>query len=167
MLLRPTTVLTCYRTRRRIGAYLDGALGGRASDITAAHLATCLRCHAELDTLRRLSAMLRRGMPLPVSPEWTGFWEGIRRGIEDDREKAFAPPPPAWWRRPRLVVGTAAALAVVASLILWQSSRYPLMLPVDAAISVSSADTDHPRGKVMIYSPPEKDLAVVWVFDLD
>ena len=39
--------------------------------------------------------------------------------------------------------------------------------PPAAAISVSSADTDHPRGTVMIDSPPEKDLAVVWVFDLD
>ena len=157
----------CYRTRRRIGAYVDGALDGRESDVTAVHLATCPRCHADLDTLRQLSAMLRRGAPTPKSPEWTGFWEGIRRRIEDDREKLLARPRRAWWRRPRLVVGTAAALAVVASLILWQRSRDPLVLPVDAAISVSSADTEHPRGKVMIYSPPEKDLAVVWVFDLD
>jgi len=157
----------CYRTRRRIGAYLDGALDGRESDVTAAHLATCPRCHTDLDTLRQLSAMLRRGVPTPVSLEWPGFWEGIRRRIEDDREELLAPPQPAWWWRPRLVVGTAAVLAVVASLILWQSSRDPLVLPVDASISVSSADTEHSRLIFIISAPPEKDLAVVWVFDLD
>lgn len=160
-------MLTCYRTRRRIGAYLDGALGGRESDVTTAHLATCLRCHAELDALRRLSAMLGRVVPSPESLEWTGFWEGVRRGIEEGRGKAAATSWTARWRHPRLIVGTAAALAVVALVVLWQAPRAPLTPPADAAISVSSADTDHPRGTVMIYSPPEKDLAVVWVFDLD
>lgn len=150
-----------------MGAYLDGALGGRESDVTTAHLATCLRCHAELDTLRRLSAMLRRGLPSPGSLEWTGFWEGVRRGVEDGRGKVTATPWAARWRRPRLVVGTAAALAVAASVVLWPAPRAPLTPPAAAAISVSSADTDHPRGTVMIYSPPEKDLAVVWVFDID
>ena len=160
-------MLTCYRTRRNIGAYLDGALGGRESDVTAAHLATCRSCHAELDTLRRLSAMLRRGVPSPASPEWTGFWEGVRRGIEDGRGEVLATLRADWWRRPRLVVGTAVALAVVASVVLWRAPRESLAPLAAAAISVSSADTDHPRGTVMIYSPPEKDLAVVWVFDLD
>jgi anti-sigma factor RsiW len=155
----------CYRTRRRIGAYLDGALGGRESDVTAAHLATCLSCHAELDTLKRLSAMLRHGVPSSAGPEWTGFWEGVRRGIEDGWVKVPAEPRADWWRRPRLVVGTAAALAVVASVAVWAPRES--LTPSTAAISVSSADTDHPRGAVMIYSPPEKDLAVVWVFDLD
>jgi len=160
-------VLTCYRIRRRIGAYLGGALGGRESDVTAAHLATCLSCHAELDTLRRLSAMLRRGVPSPASPEWTGFWEGVRRGIEDSRGKVPSTPRADWWWRPRLVVGTAAVFAVAASVVLWRAPREPLTPTVAATISVSSADSDHPRGTVMIYSPPEKDLAVVWVFDLD
>lgn len=164
---RPTTVLTCYRTRRRIGAYLDGALVGRESDVTAAHLATCSRCQAELDTLRRFSVMLRRGVSSPSGPEWTGFWQGVRRGIEDGRGRFPAPSRAARWRRPRFVVGTAAALAVVASMLLWRATREPLAPPAAAAISVSSADTEHPRGTVMIYSPPEKDLAVVWVFDVD
>jgi anti-sigma factor RsiW len=153
-------MLTCYRTRRRIGAYLDEALGDRESSRAAAHIAECARCHAELASLRRLSALLRESAPSPTPPDWTGFWEGIRRGIETPRVEVRARP--GW--RPRLVAGAALAVAVGVSIVLWQIPRTPFAPETTAAISVSSADTDHPGGAVMIYSPPEKDLAVVWVF---
>jgi len=153
----------CYRTRRRIGAYLDDALGDRASSKAAVHIAGCPRCHAELVGLRRLASMLRETSPSPVLPDWTGFWEGVRRGIDEpglERRTRLL------WR-PRLVAGTAAALAIGASVIAWQLPRSPFTPQAAAEISVSSADTNHPRGTVMIYSPPEKDLAVVWVFAED
>lgn len=154
-------MLICYRTRRRIGAYLDEALGDRESARAAAHIAVCVRCHAEVESLRRVSVMLRQGMPSPAPPDWTSFWEGIRRGIEAPHVEA--PARPRW--RPRLVVGTAGALAVAASLVvLWQGPWLSLTPRVASVISVSSADTDHPGGTVMVYSPPERDLAVVWLF---
>lgn len=146
--------------RRRIGAYVDEALGDRESSRAAAHIAGCGRCHAEVASLRRLSVVLRQGAPAPAPPDWTGFWEGIRRGIEAPHVPARSRP--RW--RPRLVAGTAAALAVGASVIFWQMPRTQLTPEAAAAISVNSADTTHPRGTLMIYSPPEKDLAVVWVF---
>ena len=37
----------------------------------------------------------------------------------------------------------------------------------DAGVLVTSASTDDPRGTVMVYSNPEQDVAVVWVFGLD
>jgi anti-sigma factor RsiW len=154
-------VLTCYRTRRRIGAYLDDALGDRASSKAFAHIAGCPRCHAELASLRRLEAMLREGSPSPSLPDWTGFWEGVRRGVEAPAVEHRIRPRRV---RPRLVVGTAAALAVGASVIFWQIPRTPLSSQAVAAVTVNSADTQRPGGTVMIYSPPEKDLAVVWVF---
>ena len=107
--------------------------------------------------------MLREISPSPVLADWTGFWEGVRRGIEGPRVELRTR---SRWR-PRLVVGTAAALAVGASVILWQLPRSPLTSQAAAEISVNSADTNHPRGTVMIYSPPEKDLVVVWVFAED
>ena len=153
--------MICYRTRRRIGAYLDEALGDRKAARAAAHIAVCVRCHAEVESLRRVSAMLRQGMPSPALPDWTGFWEGIRRGIEAPRVEA---PGRARWR-PRLVVGTAGALAVAASLVVLWQVPWPSLTPrVASAISVSSADTGHPGGTVMVYSPPEKNFAVVWIF---
>jgi hypothetical protein len=107
--------------------------------------------------------MLRETSASPALPDWTGFWEGVRRGVEGPGVRLRNRP--RW--RPRLVVGTAAALAVGASVILWQLPRFPFTPQAAAEISVSSADTNHPRGTVMIYSPPEKDLAVVWVFAED
>jgi anti-sigma factor RsiW len=154
-------VLICYRTRRRIGAYLDEALGDREAARAAAHIAACARCHAEVESLRRLSVMLRHSVPSPAPPEWTGFWEGVRRGIEAPRVEARALP--RW--RPRLVVGAAGALAVAASLMILSQVPWPSLTPrVASVISVSSADTDHPGGTVMVYSPPDQNFAVVWVF---
>ena len=127
------------------------------------HIAGCARCHAELVSLRRLAAMLRETSRSPVLPDWTGFWERVRRGIEGPGVELRTRP--RW--RPRLVVGTAAAFAIGTAVILWQLPRSPFISQAAAEISVSSADTNHPRGTVMIYSPPEKDLAVVWVFAED
>jgi anti-sigma factor RsiW len=156
-------VLTCYRIRRRIGAYLDQALDERESSRASAHIAVCVRCHAEVASFRRLADMLRQSAPPPAAPDWTGFWEGIRRSIETP--PVVAPSRPRW--RPRLVVGTAAALAVGASVLFWQMPRSPFTSQAAAAISINSADTSHPGGTVLIYSPPEKDLAVVWLFSDD
>jgi hypothetical protein len=153
-------VLTCYRTRRRIGAYLDEALDDRQSASASAHLAVCARCRAEMDGLRQLSSLLRRSLPEPPLPDWTGFWEGVRRGIDPPRVAVRAQ---RRWR-PRLVAATALAAVVGVAVFVWQAPKNPFTPQAAAAISVSSADTAHPGGTVMVYSPPEKDLAVVWLF---
>jgi len=54
---------------------------------------------------------------------------------------------------------------VLASVTLWQMTSGPLA--PDAPIVVSSAQTDDPRGTVMVYSTHERDVAVVWVLGLD
>lgn len=158
-------MLTCYRTRRRIGAYLDGALDERQAARAGAHIAACARCQAEVDALRRLSALLRRGLRAPAPAEWTGFWEGVRRGVEAPR--VAARPRPAWRWRPGFAVGAAAMLVLAVSVALWQAPRGTLTPAGAATISVTSADTDDPRNTVMVYSPPERDLAVVWLFTSD
>ena len=107
--------------------------------------------------------MLRASALSLAPPDWTGFWEGVRRGIDAPRT---SPRIRVRWR-PRLIAGTAAACVVGLSVILWQFPRAPFSSPAAAAITDNSADTSHPRGTVMIYSPPEKDLAVVWVFAED
>ena len=160
-------MLTCYLTRRRIGAYLDEALDPQTSRSTAAHLATCARCQREAEEFRRLHSLLRRNLA-PAEPDWTGFWQGVVRGIEDQRAARPAPARRRWWQQawgPRWAVGSALAAALLVSLGVWQWTPGPA--PAQAGVMVTSAKTEDPRGTVMVYSTPEQDVAVVWVFGLD
>jgi len=159
-------VLTCYRNRRRIGAYLDGALDTETARATAAHLAACGECGREAEGLRRLRGLLRQSLT-PAEPDWTGFWQGIVRGIEDQRVRRPAPAPRRWWQqawRPRWALGSALAAALLVTLGVWQ---WTPTSPTQAGVVVTSASTEDPRGTVMVYSTPEQDVAVVWVFGLD
>lgn len=160
-------MLTCYRNRRRIGAYLDGALDPETARSTATHLASCGNCQREADELRRLRGLLRANLT-PAEPDWTGFWQGVVRGIEDRREARPVVAARHWWqpaRGPRWALGGALAAALVMSISLWQWT--PGTRLADAGVLVTSASTEDPRGTVMVYSTPEQDVAVVWVFGLD
>ena len=161
-------MLTCYRTRKRIGAYLDEGLDAETARATAAHIATCEGCRREAEALRRLRGLLRRNLT-PAQPDWTGFWQGIVRGIEDQRVARPAPAPSTWWQqawRPRWALGSALAAALLVTLGVWQwTPTSPTS--AQAGVMVTSARTDDPRGTVMVYSTPEQDVAVVWVFGLD
>lgn len=164
-------MLTCFRTRRRIGAYLDGALAGGAAEATARHLSGCAACQREAEALRGLRAMLRRALspaPGPSEPDWAGFWPGIVRGIEGARgghpprvETAIR----KWWWNPRWALGGAALAIAILSFSLWQAM--PDLLTSDPPVIVSSAHTEDPNGTVMVYSGREKDVTVVWVLGLE
>jgi anti-sigma factor RsiW len=159
-------VLTCYRTRRQIGAYLDEGLDPVTAGSTAAHLASCGSCQREADELRRLRGLIS-GTMTPAEPDWTGFWQGIVRGIEDRREARPLRAERRWWQsawRPRWALGGALAAALLTSIGVWQWTPGPRL---DAGVVVTSASTEDPRGTVMVYSTPEQDVAVVWVFGLD
>jgi len=160
-------VLTCYRTRKRIGAYLDRALDAETASATAAHITSCERCGREAETLRRLHRLLQQSLA-PAQPDWTGFWQGVVRGIEDGRTARPTAPPRRWWQqawRPRWAVGSALAAALLVTVGFWQWAPPPA--PAQAGVMVTSARTEDPRGTVMVYSTPEQDVAVVWVFGLD
>jgi len=165
-------VLTCFLTRRRIGAYLDEALEDGQAQSIAKHLSRCSRCQAEAENIRRVRALLQRTLSLVqsrVEPDWSGFWPGIVRGIEDAKHRQAPAPVRArgsWWWRPRLTLGGALVAAALVSVTVWQLNSGPLA--PDAPIFVSSAHTDDPRGTVVVYSPHEQqDVAVVWVLGLD
>jgi anti-sigma factor RsiW len=164
--------LTCLLTRRRIGAYLDGALEDGSARSIAKHLSRCSRCQGEAENIRRVQALLQRSLSLGQNrsePDWSGFWPGVVRGIEDAKHRkpeAPAATPRRWWWQPRLTLGGALVAAVLASVTFWQLTSSPLA--PDAPIFVSSAETDDPRGTVLVYSPHEQqDVAVVWVLGLD
>ena len=74
-----------------------------------------------------------------------------------------------WWQqawRPRWALGgaTGRALLLVDRRL---AVRRPASGRSEAGVLVTSASTDDPRGTVMVYSTPEQDVAVVWVFGLD
>lgn len=159
-------MLTCFRTRRRIGAYLDGALDEGASRSAAAHVAACATCRREADGLRRLRTMLRASVDAP-EPDWTGFWPAVVRGIEEGRHRQPVRAPRSWrlgWSPPRLAFG-ALAVALLVSVGVWQLAPGPAQS--EAGVMVSSAATEDPHATLMVYSTPERDVAVVWVFGLE
>ena len=160
---RPTDVLRHYLTRRRLGAYLDGALDEGTARSTAAHLATCGVCQREAEELRRLRTLLQRNSAV-ADPDWTGFWAGVVRGVEAGNAARPAPAPRRAWRPPQWALGGALAVALLVSIGLWQFG--PGGTPEDGVI-VRSASTGDPGATVMVYGTPERDVAVVWVLGLD
>ena len=161
-------MLTCFRTRRRLSAYLDGALDVAAAASAERHLAECAACGREAETLQRMKALLQRALrPAAVSgePDWTDFWPGVLRGIETARRVPAAVPRRAWSARWALGGALLAALLVAATLWRWQDASPPVVL--ESPVLVSSADTEQPDASVMVYHAPERDMTVVWVFGVD
>jgi anti-sigma factor RsiW len=157
-------VLTHYFSRRRLGAYLDGALDDVTARSTAAHVTTCAACGREIDALRRLRALLHDTRAV-AEPDWTGFWPGVVRGVEAAKHAPLVPVASrraAW--RPQWALGGVLAAALLVSIGVWQFG--PGGVPQDGVI-VRSASTGDPGATVMVYGPPERDVAVVWVLGLD
>lgn len=156
-------MLSHYLNRRRLGAYLDGALDDATARSTAAHLATCGVCQGEAEGLRGLRTLLQENLAA-ADPDWTGFWPGVVRSV--DAAKTVRPAPAArqvWWR-PQWALGGALAAALLVSIGVWQFA--PGTGPQDGVI-VRSASTGDPGATVMVYGTPERDVAVVWVLGLD
>jgi anti-sigma factor RsiW len=180
----------CWLVRRRLDAYQDGELSPGARSRVAAHLGRCEPCGRELAALGRLRAALTLTAVDPPEVVWATFWPEVRARIA---APAPAPAPePAWRRawealtsRPRLALAPAlavAALAVVAVLAPWQRApELPLPAPgvggsgvatVQPAaaldqVVIQSIETADPDVPVMVYSSPESDVTVLWVFGLE
>ena len=164
-------MLTCYRTRKRIGAYLDGALEGTRAESAARHLAACTACQREADGLRRMRALLQQALSQPgrvPEPDWTAFWPRIVRGIEEAKRQAPVQADQGgqrMWLRPRWALGGALVAAFVVSMMVWEPAPVPPVL--EAPVVVNSANSDFPGASLMVYHTPERDMTVVWVFGLD
>lgn len=159
-------MLTHFLTRRRLGAYLDGALTGSRARGVESHLSGCAACRDEVEALRRLKLAIHRSLRT-VDPDWTGFWQGVVRGVEDQRLRAPLPeraPRRAVWRSQWVMGGALATMALI-SVTLWQTLGVSPVSMIDAPIVVNAASTAQPDGGVMVYSTPDKAVTVVWVFD--
>jgi anti-sigma factor RsiW len=175
----------CWLVRRRLSAYQDGELSSRARARVDAHLPGCDVCSRELQTLNRLRAALTLDVADPSEAVWATFWPRVRARIA-------APPPvpePLWHRaweavrmRPQLGLTPAlalAALAVLAVVAPW-APRPPSAPQVASApetvggtqlaalddVLIQSIETEDPETPVMVYSSPESNVTVLWVFGL-
>jgi anti-sigma-K factor RskA len=111
-----------------LGAYALDAVDGEERTELEAHLESCPRCRAELDSLREVAAAMGNSVEQP--PE--GLWSQIALRLPEHREdeepppmpqltdgqhSPFRTPAPAPTRRRRLTVTTVGALAVAAAAV--------------------------------------------------
>jgi len=184
----------CWLTRRRLGAYRDGELAPAARARTAAHLARCGACTAELASFGRLAAALELDTPEPAAAVWDAFWPQVRARLAvADLEPEPEPASRRVWTpvlaRPGLSFGSAVAVAAVVVLAVfgpWRAAQVPeppkvvqapspaptapaprAVIPVSVPPVVVHSVETAPDSSAMVFSPPDADVTVVWVFGLE
>ena len=106
-----------------------------------------------------------------ADPDWSGFWPAIRLRIASG--EASEPMRDAWWLpfwkplwgHPRVALCGIVASSLAVALILWPSPPVPVPTALAAPIQVQDVSTPDPDGGVMVYSNPDDDVTVIWVFN--
>jgi hypothetical protein len=102
-----------------------------------------------------------------ADPGWSGFWPSIRARIARE-----TPQPvleswwlPFWkpvWGHPRVALGSVVVSTLAAVLVLWPSPQ--ATKAVAASVQVQDVSTADPDRSMMVYSSPDDDVTVIWVF---
>ncbi len=158
--------LGCLWSRPRLERLVDGALGPRAGRWTTSHAARCARCGGEGAQLTRIRLLVRSAAPDVADPDWAGFWPAVRVRIASEaprpvRESWWLPYWKPVWGHPRVALGSLMVSSLALGLMLWPGAPVTLAAPV-VVQEVSSADPDR---SVMVYSSPDDDVTVIWVFN--
>jgi anti-sigma factor RsiW len=137
------------------------------------HLTGCARCRAELAQIERLSALLRAPVAEPPEAVWQAFWPRVRGRLVAAERARPLPWTVRWFPQalahPRLALGSAALALAIVALGSWQGLQWiwsPAALTPREVI-VQSVESADPNSSVMVFSHPETELTVVWVFGLD
>jgi anti-sigma factor RsiW len=161
--------LGCLWNRSRLERLVDGALGPRAGRAATSHAARCPRCGGEVEELTRLRRLVRSASSDVADPEWAGFWPAVQRRIAVEaprpvRESWWLPFWKPVWGHPRVAFGSLMVSSLAAALVLWPSPRVtgPTFAAPVVVQDVSSADPDR---SVMVYSSPDDEVTVIWVFN--
>ncbi len=168
--------LGCLWIRRRIGPYLDQALPEGQVRGVARHLNGCARCRQWAYGQERVTALLRGLAVETTEPRWNEFWPGVRSRILSESPLAGRSSTHLRWvsgvravwpleRLPRLAVGSAMAALLLFGLFLWRSDER--VEPQSPAIVVRAIEMPNPNTSVMVFSAPEHEMTVIWVFGLD
>lgn len=181
---------SCWLTRRRLDAYQDDELSPGLRARVDRHLARCSTCPGELAAVRRLrQALALDDVSDPLGPAWDAFWPQVRARIAAEPAVREAAGPVRIWaplagRRLILAPALAAvAMAILAILAPWKDDlpvtppravpgpSQPMVAGVEPAVLddvvVQSIETDNPDAPVMVYSSPDSDVTMLWVFGLE
>jgi len=161
--------LGCLWSRPRLERLVDGALGPRAGRVAGANASRCVECRGEVDRLRRLRTLVQSAEPRLADPDWAGFWPAVRQRIAAEHP---APVRDAWWMpfwkpvwgHPRVALGGLVVSSLAAALVLWPSPETAKMA-VAAPVQVQDVSTTDPDRSVMVFSNPDDDVTVIWVFN--
>ena len=104
-----------------------------------------------------------------VDPDWVGFWPAVRQRIAAEHP---APVRDAWWLpfwrpvwgHPRVALGGLVVSSLAAALVLWPSPE-TTTAALAAPVQVQDVSTTDPDRSVMVYSNPDDDVTVIWVFN--
>jgi hypothetical protein len=125
-----------------------------------------------VERLRRLRHLVRSAEVPVADPDWSGFWLAVRVRIASG--EASEPVRDAWWLpfwkpvwgHPRVALGGIVASSLAVALMLWPSAPAPVVSTALAApIQVQEVSTPDPNRSVMVYSNPDDDVTVIWVFN--
>jgi len=161
--------LGCLWSRPRLERLVDGALGPRMGHVTASHASRCGDCRAEMDRLSRLRALVQSAEVQVADPDWAAFWPAVRQRIAAERP---APVRDAWWLpywkpvwgHPRVALGGLVVSSLAAARVLWPSPE-TTKAAMPAPVQVQDVSTADPDRSVMVYSNPDDDVTVIWVFN--
>lgn len=161
---------SCFLTRRRIGALLDQALTEGRSRSVVSHLSVCTGCREEAARLERLRSLLRGALDPGPEPEWVSFWPSVRERISAESGSAKARPRltrSQVWSYPRLALSGALAGFLLLAVALWQGGPWRSGADAPPWMAVPSVETVQPNSSVMVFSTPDSDMTMIWVFGLE
>jgi hypothetical protein len=160
----------CLWNRPRLERLVDGALGPWTGRVAAQHASRCESCGREVERLRRLRVLIQSAQADVADPDWSGFWSAVRIRIAQETSR---PVRDAWWLpywkpvwgHPRVAVSGLAISTLAVALVFWPSVHAPVSRAVAAPVEVQDVSTPDPNRSVMVFSNPDDDVTVIWVFN--
>lgn len=166
--------LSCFWNRNRLEAFADAGLPPRAARAVARHLSGCAACRDRVELSRALRAQVRGMAAEPPTPDWAGFWTGVRARIGTEPARPGFQEPwwlPFWkpvWGHPRVALATGLATVTLLSVPFWPADDAEFLPAWAGPVMVQDVATEDPDGSVMVYSDPdrgsERGVTVIWVF---
>jgi len=162
-------MLGCLWNRPRLERLVDGALGPRMERMATSHASRCVGCRDEVERLRQLQSLVRVVDAPVADPDWAGFWPAVRARIAAEHPAPARDPwwLPFWkpvWGHPRVALGGLVISGLAAALVLWPSAE-TTKAAIAAPVQVQDVSTTDPSRSVMVYSNPDDDVTVIWVFN--